>query len=402
VFPVAGPPMADGVVCFRGSRIIAVGTGAGVAGQVEDLGNVAILPGLVNAHTHLDLSDVAAPLGQPGIGFAEWIQRVILHRIQQAGAGREAVRRGLRESAAHGTTSLGDIGQAGWRVGLTEPAPLELTIFLELIAPTAERVPAALELARSHVAHLGAEDTDTLAWHLGLSPHAPYSVRPELLDAAIDLSAARRLPLAFHLAESREEIELLRFGTGPLRDLLESLGAWEPGLVEPGARPLDYLRRLAGAHRALVIHGNYLDDEAIGFLGWHRERMAVVYCPRTHARFGHDPYPLARMLAANATVALGTDSRASSPDLSVLVEMREVARLHPDIPLARVLEIGTLRGAMALGRAEEIGTLESAKRADLTVIALPDRDAADPHELLLQSDLPVVARYLRGQRRDEA
>ncbi len=116
-----------------------------------------------------------------------------------------------------------------------------------------------------------------------------------------------------HLAESREELELLRHGTGPLRALLEELGARDAALFRPGTRPLEYLRLLAQAHRALVIHGNYLDDEEIGFLGTNAERMAVVYCPRSHAWFGHSPYPLEKMLAAGVAAALGTDGEARRP-----------------------------------------------------------------------------------------
>ena len=145
----------------------------------------------------------------------------------------------------------------------------------------------------------------------------------------MEFSIEHEMPLAMHLAESREEIEFLRDGRGPFRELLESRGGWDPTARPRGARPLDELRVLSRAHRALVVHGNYLDDEEIDFLGRQRRQMAVVYCPRTHAWFGHARYPLEKLLAAGAIVALGTDSRASSPDLSLLAEMRHVAREFP-------------------------------------------------------------------------
>ncbi len=148
-----------------------------------------------------------------------------------------------------------------------------------------------------------------------------------------------------HLAESREELELLRTGTGPLRRLLEDFGAWEPGSIRPASRPMDYLRQLAVADRALVIHGNYLDDEEIALLGANAARTSVVYCPRTHDWFGHAPYPLEKMLAAGVVVAFGTDGRGSSPDLSLLAEMRRAAEKHPDVGLDRILQMGTLLGA---------------------------------------------------------
>jgi len=216
-----------------------------------------------------------------------------------------------------------------------------------------------------------------------------------LFRHAIALSAERRVPLAFHLAESREEMELLRTGGGPFRTFLESVDAWDPAVLRPGTRPLDYLRPLVEADRTLVIHGNYLDDAEFSLLAAHRERMAVVYCPRTHRHFGHAPYALEKMLSAGVSVALGTDSRASSPDLSVLAEMRTIRHLHPTIPTATILRLGTLAGALALGRSD-LGVLAPGRSATLTIISLPDRTFPDPHDLLFAASCPVTRTYHRG------
>ena len=198
------------------------------------------------------------------------------------------------------------------------------------------------------------------------------------------------VPLAMHLAESREELEFLRHGSGPFRELLEARGAWDATAWPRGSRPIDILHFLAPGHRSLVVHGNYLDAEEIAFVADHRENMAIVYCPRTHAWFGHAPYPLEAMLSAGATVAFGTDSRASSPDLNLLAEMRHIAREFPAVSRAMILELGTLHGARALGREDEIGSLEPGKRANLAVIDLPDGPVADPHDFVLNGDQPVV------------
>ena len=231
--------------------------------------------------------------------------------------------------------------------------------------------------------------------NVGLSPHAPYSAHPDLLSAVVELSNRHKVPVAMHLAESPEELELLRHGRGPLRNFLEELGAWDATAVTPGSRPLDYLRLLARAHRALVVHGNFLDDEEIAFLAA-AERMSVVYCPRTHDWFANPDYPLEKLLAAGATVALGTDGRGASPDLSLLDEMRCAARKHPRVPLAAILRMATIEGAVRLGREMEIGLLAPGRRADLAIVALPDRSAADPHELLFDPAASVVACYCRG------
>jgi cytosine/adenosine deaminase-related metal-dependent hydrolase len=376
VFPVTGDPVADGMVVVDGGRIVAVGR-VPQYGYLEDLGNVALLPGLINAHTHLELSGFARPLGPPGVGLADWIRQLMATRATCDAT--RAVRLGLAESDRRGVVALGEIAQPGWAAEPFRDSDVWTTVFLELIGPTLARRDAALALARQHLEAW----RPGCGWRAGLSPHAPYTVRRELLDAVVQLAIAHGVPLAFHLAESREELQLLGSGTGPLRAMLEELGAWEPGAILPSTRPLDYLRALAAAPRSLVIHGNYLAAEELAFLGRHAERMAVVYCPRTHAWFRHADYPLERMLATGAVVALGTDSRASSPDLSLLEEMREAAWRHPAVAPEQFLRMATLNGARALGLDAELGTLEPGKLARLTVVPLPDR-AGDPYQLLLR------------------
>ncbi len=210
---------------------------------------------------------------------------------------------------------------------------------------------------------------------------------------------ASAAPVAIHLAESREELELLATHAGPFRQLLDDLGVWNPGGIPRGSRPIDYIKLLAVAPRALVIHGNYLDAAEIAYLAGRADRMSVVYCPRTHAYFQHELYPLAAMLAAGVNVALGTDSRASNPDLSLLAEMRHIARHHPQIPTETIIQMGTLNGARALGLADLIGSLNVGKLADLTVVGLPEANDDDPHALLLQSDLSNVATICHGSVR---
>jgi len=390
VFPVAGQPIPDGIVTLDGERIVEVGAAPAGDVPVEDLGSVALLPGLVNAHAHLDLSHLARPLGEQGMGFVDWIRRVIEHRLETQPD--RSVERGIEESVRYGVTTLGDVSQPAAPTAPYDAAALDGTVFLELIGLEPERITSALEAARVHVA----AGRQSARWGPGLSPHAPYSVHPRLLDAVISRMARERVPLAFHLAESREELDLLGSGAGPFRELLQDMGVWTPGMIRPGTRPLDYLARLTRASRALVIHGNYLDDEEIALVAEHAERMAVVYCPRTHAYFGHAPYPLERMLSAGVPVALGTDSRASSPDLDLLAEMRTASAKHPSIPRETVLRLATLSGATALGRAEHLGTLAPGKLGNLTAVSLPTDEHGDPHELLFEGGGDVVRRWYRG------
>jgi cytosine/adenosine deaminase-related metal-dependent hydrolase len=391
VFGVDSPPIADGVVVIEGERIAAVGRAPAISSSDEiiDLGNAAILPGLVNAHTHLEFSDLQRPLGQPDMAFPDWIRTVVAHRRNVGDSLRESHQlaervdhsaAGLSESLRGGVTTLGEIATAAWSAEPFSRSPLASTVFLELIGLRRELIEDRLASAKRHLLSASANAGQT--WRAGISPHAPYSVHPELFARCIELARQAGAPLAFHLAESREELELLQGGAGPFRELLTELGAWDPSAIPHGTRPLDYLKPLAHAPRALVIHGNYLVDDEIAVLTEHAATMSLVYCPRTHAYFGNDPYPLARLLDAGVTVALGTDSRASNPDLSLLAEMRHVAA-SGKISLATVLRLGTLNGAKALGLDHDIGSISVGKQADLCVVKLPEGDAADPHEALM-------------------
>lgn len=405
VYPVGRPPIEGGVVTIEGERIAAVGSS--IDGDVHDLGDVALLPGLVNAHTHLEFSYLKQPLGQPGIKLPDWIRLVIAERGRGDISPIVSHIVGLRESSQCGVTTLGDIAT---NFMPAEFEVIEQQTFVEVIAFSRARASSSLsnligrldEMQRA----LG-ELPQSLGRdaRCGISPHAPYTVSPELLRVLIELAEIRALPVAMHLAESPEEIEFLRDGSGPFRELLEERSMWDSEAVPCGSRPLDYLRMLAKAPRALVIHGNYLDVEERAFLGEHAKCISLVYCPRTHAYFEHSQYPLGALLGAGARVALGTDSRASNPDLDLLAEMRHVARVHPTIDPQDILRMGTLSGAEALGRAGTVGSLTRGKLANFLAVPLPASARGNPEELLeemLANNASVSAVWVRGQLRDDS
>jgi len=145
-----------------------------------------------------------------------------------------------------------------------------------------------------------------------------------------------------------------------------------------------------------VVHGNYLNSQEIEFLAARPKKMSVVYCPRTHAYFGHSRYRLAEMIDQGVTVALGTDSRASNPDLNLLSEMRYIARHHSELPPDEIVRLATLCGATALGCESQRGSLEAGKQADLAVVGLPQRESP-PYELLLDCDEPVTMTIVSGR-----
>lgn len=356
----------------------------------HDLGNVAIIPGLVNAHTHLELSDVGAPLG-PASPFTSWLRAVMAHRGGRTISGDAAVTAGQSESMHHGTTTLGDIVGQPLSLATGETRPARTIAFLEILGLAPERAAPQLQRAREHLAG----EASVIR---GLSPHAPYSVHPDLLRGVIDLAVKHHAPVAMHVAETQGELELLATGTGEFIPFLRELGVWRPDAIAPGSRPLDSLRELARVECALVIHGNYLDDDETEFLVAH-PNLSVVYCPRTHAYFGHALHPWRKLLSRGVNVALGTDSRASNPDLSLFGELQFLRQLAPEFDPAQLLQLGTFNGAFALGVEHETGSLALGKSADMAVVALPESNYNDPYSLLFNPASRVVATLCSGERR---
>jgi len=304
-----------------------------------DLGNVAWIPGLVNAHTHLEFSRLAAPIPTQG-RFPDWIRRVVEYRRMHPDQTPDALQRGLDESRQAGTTLIGEIATTGWSPANYIDNGFQGIVFQEILGFAAERREAQYRLLEN----LLESSSGSLTY--GISPHAPYSVHPELFDRVLELARTRRTVVAMHLAETRDELELLERGTGTFRELLEDFGIWQNGLFG-GRRPLELLESLATCERALVIHGNYLTDEELEFVAA-QPAMTLVYCPRTHAAFGHSAHPWLRLKELGGRVALGTDSRASNPDLSLFAELQFLAQQHPGVPHRQLLALGTSAGREAL------------------------------------------------------
>jgi cytosine/adenosine deaminase-related metal-dependent hydrolase len=385
LFPVAGPPLANGVLTVAAGRILAVEP-AGARAPDLDLGDAAVLPGLVNAHTHLDLSGLRGAVPFNG-SFTDWLRAVIRHRRARAPAEVEAdVRAGLAECVRAGTTLVGDISGDGGSWDALAASGIRAVVFRELLGLPRDRADAALAAARGWLADHPATPT----CRPGLSPHAPYSVRADLFGRAALLALKYRCPVATHLAESLEELDLLHHRRGAFVAFLKELGVWDPdGLA---ASPAAVMKVCNVRVPKLFVHGNHLAPSARV-----PRQGTVVYCPRTHAFFGHPRHPFRELLARGVRLALGTDSLASNPDLDLLAEARFLRRLHPDLPGAALLRMATLAGAEALGWAGETGSLEPGKSADLAVVPLANGDNGDPHDLVLGGDRPVSRVMCRGR-----
>lgn len=381
LFPVAQPPIANGILIIEGGRVLDV-LPAGACTADIDFGDAVIIPGLVNAHTHLDLSG-AVGATPPSTDYISWLRQVIaFRRAMSADDVQAAIDTGLAESMRSGTTLIGDISGDGSSWAPIAASPLRAVVFRELIGLPKDRAEQAWQSAQTWLG----TTRETSACRPGLSAHAPYSARISLIKAA----AHAGLPCAIHLAEFAGERELLVDHAGLFVPFLQEFAAWDPLGLAKG--PEHVLRLLEGSAPVLAVHCNYLAESAAI-----PANVSLVYCPRTQAAFGHPLFPLSRWLQRGVNVALGTDSLASNPDLSVLEEMRFVRRRHPELEGTAILQLATLAGALALGFGNECGSLAAGKHADFVVMPAAG-DCDDPHDLFLTGERSPREVWIGGKR----
>ncbi len=401
ILPIAGRPLRDGWVRVDRGRVVALGShrqaagdGAspGRASREIDLGSVAVLPGLVNAHTHLELSWMRGRLADAGT-FADWVRALVDLRRERVEvedpAVSEAVVDAIAESRRCGTAVLGDISNSFVSPGPLAASRLAAVVFRELIGLNAERAVVLVDQARRDLEALRA--TESLRY--SLAAHAPYSVAPLLfraIRAALDRDPFA--PCSVHLGESTDEIEFLKTGTGSWRDLLGELRTGKASWVPPACDPVEYLERVGFLEsRVLAVHGVHLSAPALGRLA--RRGATLVTCPRSNVNTGAGMPPVARFYASGVRVAVGTDSLASVPDLNLFSELAELRRLAPAVPAAALLESATCHGARALGFQADFGSIEPGKRADLIAVNIPP-GAEDVEEYLLTGVRPDEIRWL--------
>jgi 5-methylthioadenosine/S-adenosylhomocysteine deaminase len=350
VLPVDGPPLRDAHVAWEDGRIVEVAPGR----AERHLDRAAILPGFVNAHSHLEYASYAG-FGE-GLDFPRWLALHIERKGRLGFEEMEAVARlGAAESLTSGVTTVGDLSYSGAAATACAELGLRAIVYLEVFGPGTEQMETRFAANRDRIAGSLSGRVE-----LGISPHTPYTAPLELWRAATELG----LPVATHFAETEAEAEWTRSGRGPVDGI-----------------PATSIRELAAAgllsSRITAAHCVHLDPGELELLVAHD--VSVVHCPRSNALLGCGIAPLAVLLDAGLRVGLGSDSPASTPSFDFFDELRAAVylarareRRADALTVAEALALATIGGARALGLDTLVGTLTTGKRADLTAVSLAE------------------------------
>ena len=395
IVPVSDPPMRDAWIAVDRGRVAALSRRGPTDGSREvDLGDVVVLPGLVNAHTHLELSYLREEI-PPASQFVTWVRHLIdtrrTHPDPKAPEILDAIDRAVAESVSYGTAIVGDISNT---LATFEPlarSELAAVMFYELIRFRTDDPQQVVAQARSELDAL----SPTERVRVSLAAHAPYSVAPLVLRAMRqDIERDPFAPCSIHLSESVEETEFIKNGGGPWRALLEELGSWDPAWVPPGGTPVEFLEASGFLDaRVLAVHGVQMTPADLARLA--ACGTTVVTCPRSNGHTGAGAPPLVDFYDSGVAVAVGTDSLASAPDLNVFSELATMRALAPSVPAATLIESATRVGARALGFDGDYGTIEPGKTARLLTVALPSV-SIDVEEYLVNGIGPEQIRWIES------
>jgi aminodeoxyfutalosine deaminase len=394
VVTMDGPPIINGGVAIKGNQIVDVGGFDDIktrrSDQVIDLGDVALLPGLINAHCHLDYTSLRSRISPSG-SFTDWIRLI---NAQKARLSEQdyitSIAEGLAEAARFGTTSIANLTAFPQLIATTQTS-LRLWWFAEVMDVRGKD--SAANIIQAALGALGA--ARNRSGGVGLAPHAPYTASQSVFRLAQEESSKTPLRLTTHLAESREEMEMFRDAKGPLYDFLKEMGRDMSDCGGP--TPLrHFFNTVSSIEGWIIVHLNELTDSDFDFLERSKARFNVVHSARSHNYFGHSAFPFQELRSLGFNICLGTDSLASNDDLSLFAEMRAFQEREPGISPEEILSMVTANGARALGEPHSLGKLRAGYRADM--VAVPFRGSRkNLFEAILAFDSSVVFSMIAGK-----
>ncbi len=397
VVTMDGPPLVGGVVRVEGERIIAIGQSVSADDEIIELRDHILLPGLINAHCHLDYTILRGEIA-PQNSFTDWIRAINAAKARLTPDDYvQSIDAGFGEALRFGTTSLVNFEAFPELVAGCAGTPLRTWWCAELIdvnaAGEAERmvVAAVREFAAGMPRKARWKRALPGEGAFGLAPHALFTASPELYRECGKIASANDWILTTHLAESAEEMEMFADGSGRLFDFLKSLGRDMSDCG--GLTPLARFLQNAGGKNWILAHVNELDAGDLVLLAQHRAQLSLAHCPRSHAYFRHRPFAFEKLRDVN--ICLATDSLASNDDLSLLAEVRAFRKLHLQVSAAAVLETITINPARALGAADQLGRIRVGFAADM--IALPMNGSADVYEQIAEFDGEIPWVMIRGK-----
>ena len=365
ILPITGPPIRDAWVDVEDGLIRGVGSGEDrkpPPSSEVSLGSSIVLPGLVNAHTHLELSALHGRV-PPADSMPLWARQVLTHTAD-GGPDLAAIDAAVALAHRSGTALVGDISNTLGSVDPLRHSPMDGVVFKEVLGFNERSLSELLSRTLAELDHHQGEGP-----RLSLAAHAPYSVSPALFSALREAADAHAIsPLSVHVAESAAELEFLRSGTGPWREILEERGRWDDSWTPADDGPIAYLDRLGWVRGdTLMVHGVQLTSRELDRLA--AADTTLVACPRSNRWTGAGSPPVDRFYASGVRVALGTDSLASVADLNLFAELHEVRRVAPKVPASEVLRSATLCGAEALGFGGRFGAIEVGYQAALIAVS---------------------------------